>query len=172
MCHNYVWCHGKDHIQERWVMVQWSLQVQDFSQINYLHICVCLSKKSSITWDLDINNTGCVKTSRLFCVGTKLMWKIDKWRRSKLNSIGRRICSTMRYLQRAITILRNPFYILLEDLSETQTFVLWSHLHLLHQKFTLTLLFSKCKYKLSLIWEDSTIYTENVYLYVYFCFCF
>lgn len=109
-----------------------------------------------------------VRIFRLYFVGTRLMWRTGKWKRSRSHSIGRRICSTMRYLQRVTTILKSHISILLENLQGKVTInwcsclvsfrcksvytnikmicgcagiptcTLWSLQHSLHQKYILT----------------------------------
>lgn len=60
--------------------------------------------------------SGCVRTSPLFCVATRLTSRIGRSKQSRSHSIERRIFSTMRFLQRATTTSRNPSSILLERL--------------------------------------------------------
>lgn len=56
---------------------------------------------------LTLELSGFVRTYLLFYVGTRLMWRTGRLKLSRWPSIGRRTFSTMRYLQRATTILRN-----------------------------------------------------------------
>lgn len=60
--------------------------------------------------------SGCVKTSQLFSVGTKLMWRTGRWKPSRLHFTGRRTCNIMRSQPRAIITLKSLFFTLPENL--------------------------------------------------------
>ena len=59
---------------------------------------------------------GCARIFQLFYVETRWMWKIGRSKQSRLLSTGKRISSTMKFLQRAIITLRSPSCTLLENL--------------------------------------------------------
>lgn len=52
-------------------------------------------------------HAGSVKTSPLSSAVIRLMWRTGRSKPSRLLSTGRRICSTMKFLPRATTTLRN-----------------------------------------------------------------
>ncbi len=73
--------------------------------------------------------TGSVKTSQLCSVVTRLMWRTGRLKQSRLPSIGRRTCSTMRCQLRATTTLRShsctlPGNLLGNDLSYHQSLII------------------------------------------------
>ena len=66
--------------------------------------------------DMYVLKSGSVKISRLFFVETKLMWRTDKLKPSRLHSTGRRTFSIMRSLQKATTTSKSRSCTLLGSL--------------------------------------------------------
>lgn len=69
---------------------------------------------------------GCVRIFRLSYVATRWMWKIGRWKQSRLLSTGKRISNTMKFQQRAIITLRNLSCTLLENLQGNSFFFFFS----------------------------------------------
>lgn len=77
--------------------------LQSFFVINLYWFIILLGNSDVQLWI----HAGCVKTSQLSFAVTRLMSRTGRWKPSRSPSTGRRICSTMKFLPRAITILRN-----------------------------------------------------------------
>lgn len=69
-----------------------------------------------VMWLMFFYLAGFVRTFPLFCVEIRWMWRTGRWKQSRSPFTGRKISSTTKFLQRAITTLRNHSYILLKSL--------------------------------------------------------
>ena len=75
----------------------------------FIHYIVSYSKDISLVnlnW-FSVIMSGCVRISQLFYAEIRLMLRTGRWKRSRSHFTGRRIFSTMRFLQRATTTLRS-----------------------------------------------------------------
>jgi len=115
VCYYNVWCYCPTDIQECPYLAPWPLPVCKSGVLETFFICFVAKHLVSITnlgyltvWWFSVQLfSGFVKTSRLFSVEIRLMWRTDKSRQSRLPSTGKRICSTMRFLLRATITLRS-----------------------------------------------------------------
>lgn len=75
-------------------------------------LCICFISFLKVFYG---DESGSVRISPLFCVETRLMSRTGRSKQNRLHSTGRRISSTMRFLQRAIITLRSLSCILPES---------------------------------------------------------
>lgn len=79
------------------------LESKDWNSFFYCFLWPLLDKLLHLSFTI----SGFVRTYPLFSVETRLMWRTGRLKLSRWHFIGRRTCSTMRYLQGATTISRN-----------------------------------------------------------------
>ena len=90
--------------------------LNSFPQFSLYCVCFLVFLFIRSNWLMFFYLLGYVRTFPLSCVATRLMWRIGRWKQSRLPFTGRKISSTTKFLPRAITTLRNHFCILPESL--------------------------------------------------------